>query len=111
MFKVEAFVEDKNLASVLRALALVRAYDVKSVPVSNAKATKGVVKQKVEGDPIDHIYEAIKNKSDITATLLKDVVVDLGLARSYGGQIIAKMVKARMIKKGKGGRGKYVVVK
>jgi len=99
MFKVECFCEDKKLADVLRALAGI-AYDVKPIPVTNARHLNGTIVPRVEGKGIDVVYDAMKQSGQktFTAKQFKQILSTLGRAPSGYSHYARELIKAHRLK-------------
>lgn len=110
MFRIECFVEDKNLATALRGLAGI-AKAVNSTPVANPPSKDGAVKN---GELVE-LFLAHLRKRGITELVAADArhfLKDIGQSPTSAGYLLKKCQSyGRLKKKGAGSNTSYVVVK
>lgn len=110
MFKIDFFVDDKNVARVMHALNGV-ALELSVVPVANAKSRGGKVKAVTSGDSIE-MFLAWIDKHDIakiTPSVIQDFMESLGRQRTSYSAFLGKAIKAGVVKKARGTTGKSTV--
>lgn len=113
MFKIDFFVDDKNLASVLRDLGG-RAMNMNVVPVANAKKENG---KAVPDDPNDipgllHRFALESDHAYFNAGDIRSFCTSRGLSPTSYSNVIHKAVKAGLFKKAGTGTGtRYIPVK
>lgn len=108
MFKVEAFVEDKYLAHVLRALAQAKAHDVKPYPVANTVITPNGIKAQARGGIGQQVLARLRTKTP-TADDIKKALSEAGYSTGSYNNAATQMVKEKLLKRKS--RGHYGVVK
>lgn len=109
MFRIEFFVEDKNLHKVLHGVAGM-ALNLKADPVANAKIEKGRVKAETGGTLTEVAARALKGRSEVTTKELGDIAVANGRQHSSSGYIATQLKELGLIKPGKK-HGTYIVTK
>lgn len=95
MFKVDCYVEDKNLASVLRSLSGV-AREVRAVPAVNAEPTKaGGVKAPTNGNLVAMFAAKLKKikAKEVTPDTARAFLKMIGASPASYGYLIKKAVE------------------
>lgn len=113
MFRIECFVEDKNLAKALHALNGI-VLDLRTVPVANAApAPDGDVIATTQGSTLDMLasWLAKKKVAQIKAKDAKQFQRDIGRSELGYSHTLRMAIDAKMLrKKGKGQTTLYEVV-
>jgi hypothetical protein len=111
MFKLECFIDDKQLAKAMHGLdGLV--LDLKVLPVKNAVKKNGKLKSTASGSTMEAIagYIASNNLTEtITTKQIHEALKASGFSVGGVTNAIVNAVKAKIIKKGKE-RGQYVIL-
>jgi hypothetical protein len=115
MFRIETFCEDKNLPRVLHALSGLVQGQPAIQPVANAKLVKGKVQARNNGQLLEMFAEHLKaNKmTTVQPADVKAFAAKNGYAEASSTYFLGKWVKAGLLKKKSGGKGRkasYVVV-
>lgn len=110
MFKLEGFIEDKNLPKVLHLLdGLI--LDLRTVPVRNAVKQGGKIKSTAANSTGEAIaaYARAAKLHVITTMQIKEALGQSGYSVGGSSTAIRNAVESKLLKRGKG-RGQYVVV-
>lgn len=110
MFRVECFVDDKNLATAMRSLAGI-AKDLKVVPVANPPGKDGAVKN---GELVNLFtsYLAKRGIGEAVAADARHFLKSIGQSPSSAGYLLKKAQSYGVLKKkGAGSMTSYVVQK
>ena len=111
MFRIEGFVDDKNLATVMRALAGVT-LDLKVLPVTNVKVSKnGGLKPKEPGDLWELFWKTTGTNAQIRKAHMEMFLKERGANPNSAGYYLKKLIDLKLFKKiGSGKNTAYVKV-
>ena len=111
MFRIECFVDEKNMGEVLKRLnGIARNLTHNYVPNVEPKRN-GKIKA-VAGNRIELIQRELHKRklTQITGPEMKELVEEIGLNRTSYSHFIQEMVKAGMLKKGGKGPGHNTMI-
>lgn len=112
MFKIDLFVDDKNLAEALRRLSGI-GRDVRAVPVVNAEPAGAGVKAETSGElvPMFLKWIAKHKKTEVVSADARQFLEDVGRSGSSKSYVLRQAVEAGMLKRrGSGSKMRYDVV-
>jgi hypothetical protein len=116
MFKIDFFVDDRKLASALRALAGIALGDPKVTPVINAAPTSNGngVKQLTNGNLLELFALYLKKTKavEVSPKVARDFLTNAGRSPQSASYLLRNATDAHLLKRGpgKGAKTNYVVV-
>ncbi len=105
LFKVEFFVEDKNLAKAKRAL-MGLALEMRDTPVNNAVAAGGKIKAATPGTMIDLFLEQVKKMKvkEVTPAMMRQFAVAIGRSEKSYSNMLRELLSAGVLKRKANGK-------
>lgn len=101
MFRIAFMIEDKHVANMLHTVAGV-AIDLQVVPVVNVgRVANGKATPATNGDPIELFIAMMKKRklTSVNAKSAKDLMQEIGLARTSYYYVIKRAMAAHLLKK------------
>jgi hypothetical protein len=115
MFRLEGFVDDKNVVMIMKALSG-RVMDFKMVPVVNAEKKNGKAVAKTSGDPMELLAAYLKQHklTEVQASHIRDFVTSIGRSPGAYYKYLTDAKEAKLLKRKPGNdkaRASYLVNK